>query len=205
MTAIATASTSEACRILLVDPDAAGAELRDALAAEPWVETVEEARGAAHAEAAAARLRPDVAVVASPPGVAEDATCQRVKRGWRPTRILFVGTTPGDSPGAARAAGAAGAVPGDWAPGDLAGAVRMVALGMTVFPAGAADEGDVLSEREHAVLRLMAGGATNPEIADRLYLSPHTVKDHTTALYRKLNARNRAEAVARAQRRGLLD
>ena len=54
------------------------------------------------------------------------------------------------------------------------------------------------------MLDLIAAGSTNREIAERLYLSPHTVKEHTSALYRKLQARNRAEAVQRAQRIGLL-
>ena len=54
------------------------------------------------------------------------------------------------------------------------------------------------------MLALIAGGSTNREIAAQLYLSPHTVKEHTSALYRKLKARNRAEAVQRAQRIGLL-
>ena len=49
----------------------------------------------------------------------------------------------------------------------------------------------------------MASGATNREIAGSLHLSPHTVKEHTSALYRKLEVRNRAEAVQRAQRLGL--
>ena len=49
----------------------------------------------------------------------------------------------------------------------------------------------------------IAGGATNREIAGTLYLSPHTVKEHTSTLYRKLGARNRADAVQRAQRLGL--
>ena len=51
----------------------------------------------------------------------------------------------------------------------------------------------------------MASGATNREIAGALYLSPHTVKEHTSALFRKLEVRNRTEAVQRAQRLGLLD
>jgi DNA-binding NarL/FixJ family response regulator len=62
---------------------------------------------------------------------------------------------------------------------------------------------DALTAREREVLALMAGGATNREIADRLYLSPHTVKDHTSSLYRKLEVRNRTEAVQRAERLGL--
>ena len=56
----------------------------------------------------------------------------------------------------------------------------------------------------YEVLTHMAGGATNKEIAERLFLSPHTVKEHTSGLYRKLKVRNRAEAVQRAQRLGLL-
>ncbi len=53
-------------------------------------------------------------------------------------------------------------------------------------------------------LNLMASGATNPEIAEALHLSKHTVKEHTSAVYRKLEVRNRTEAVQRAQRLGLL-
>ena len=54
------------------------------------------------------------------------------------------------------------------------------------------------------MLELIASGATNREIADSLFLSPNTVKEHTSSLYRKLDVRNRAEAVQRAQRLGLL-
>jgi ATP/maltotriose-dependent transcriptional regulator MalT len=62
----------------------------------------------------------------------------------------------------------------------------------------------LLSEREREVLDLMARGATNREIAGSLHLSPHTVKEHTSSLYRKLKVRNRAEAVRRSERLGLL-
>jgi len=61
-----------------------------------------------------------------------------------------------------------------------------------------------LTERERAVLELMASGATNPEIGETLHLSRHTVKEHSSAVYRKLGVRNRTEAVQRAQRLGLL-
>ena len=54
------------------------------------------------------------------------------------------------------------------------------------------------------MLEAVASGATNREIAERLFLSPHTVKEHTSSLYRKLGARNRAEAVQKAQRIGLI-
>jgi two-component system response regulator DesR len=82
----------------------------------------------------------------------------------------------------------------------------MVGLGMSMFdPEAAADPGEpVLTERETVVLKLIATGATNREIAADLHLSPHTVKEHASALYRKLEARNRADAVLRAQRLGIL-
>ena len=108
------------------------------------------------------------------------------------------------SPAAARAAGASGFVSKDWEAHEVATAVRMVGLGMTMFPPKAEQPAPLLTEREREVLDLIAAGSTNREIAERLYLSPHTVKEHTSALYRKLGARNRAEAVQRAQRIGLL-
>jgi DNA-binding NarL/FixJ family response regulator len=205
MTVLDRSDRRSGLRILLVDGDELHARLRALLGGQPWVDRVDAVHGPEAAETAAARLRPDVAVLASAPAVADDATCQRVRRASHRTRLLFVADEAIAAPEVARAAGAAGVASAGWTLDDLAGAVRMVALGMTLFPAARADAADALSEREHAVLRLMASGATNREIAERLYLSPHTVKDHTTSLYRKLNARNRAEAVARAQRRGLLD
>jgi two-component system response regulator DesR len=75
---------------------------------------------------------------------------------------------------------------------------------MTMFAPKSDQPEPLLSEREREVLELIAAGYTNKEIAEELYLSPHTVKEHTSALYRKLGARNRAEAVQRAQRIGLL-
>jgi DNA-binding CsgD family transcriptional regulator len=61
-----------------------------------------------------------------------------------------------------------------------------------------------LSAREHEVLALAAEGATNPQIAAQLGISPKTVMHHTTSVYRKLGVRGRAEAVAAAYRSGLL-
>ena len=58
-----------------------------------------------------------------------------------------------------------------------------------------------MSERSS---RWIASGATNAEIAKQLYLSPHTVKEYASTIYRKLGVRNRAEAVTAAQRRGLV-
>ena len=61
-----------------------------------------------------------------------------------------------------------------------------------------------LSEREIEVLQLIAEGLTNPELADRLYLSLNTVKVHTRNIYSKLGVNNRTSAVARARALGIL-
>lgn len=62
-----------------------------------------------------------------------------------------------------------------------------------------------LSEREREVLRLIAEGLSNQELAARLYLSPHTIKVHTRNIYGKLGVTSRTQALARARTLGILD
>jgi DNA-binding NarL/FixJ family response regulator len=62
-----------------------------------------------------------------------------------------------------------------------------------------------LSTREEEVLRLVAEGLTNKEIAQRLILTENTVKTHVTSLFNKLGVDSRAQAVAVAAHEGLLD
>ena len=109
------------------------------------------------------------------------------------------------SPEAAKAAGASGFIPKEWGAADIARAVRMVGLGMTVFQPQVDDDAAALvAPREREVLDMITRGATNREIAAALHLSPHTIHEHTSSLYRKLGARNRADAVQRAHRLGLV-
>jgi LuxR family maltose regulon positive regulatory protein len=61
-----------------------------------------------------------------------------------------------------------------------------------------------LSERELDVLKLLAEGQSNPEIASNLYLSLNTVKAHTRNIYSKLGVNNRTQAGAKARSLGLL-
>jgi len=129
--------------------------------------------------------------------------CERLRAERPPPNVLLISGAGRINPTAARAAGAAGFISKDWPAADIAGAVRMVGLGMTVFRPNEAPAGPPLTEREREVLDLIAGGSTNREIAEQLFLSPHTVKEHTSSLYRKLQVRNRAEAVQKAQRLGL--
>jgi DNA-binding CsgD family transcriptional regulator/pimeloyl-ACP methyl ester carboxylesterase len=65
--------------------------------------------------------------------------------------------------------------------------------------------GESLSAREAEVLRLLAAGFSNAEIADQLIIAPGTVKTHTARIFRKLDVDNRTRAVARAREFGLLD
>ncbi len=74
-------------------------------------------------------------------------------------------------------------------------------------PAGAPDDGsppEPLSDRELEVLRLVASGKTNAEVARELFVAVGTVKAHANNIYRKLDASNRAEAVSKARNMGLL-
>jgi two-component system response regulator DesR len=154
----------------------------------------------------ARRYEPHVALVDLFLGEESGAeVCEQLRAASPVTRVLLISGAGRISPNAAKAAGASGFVSKDWDAGDVARAVRMVGLGMTVFePARDTAPAGLLTDREREVLDLIADGSTNNEIAKALFLSPHTVKEHTSSLYRKLKVRNRAEAVQRAQRLGLI-
>ena len=196
---------SERLRVLVVDDhDVVHWGFRVMLAEQPWVERCLSARSGAEAVAVADECSPHVALVDL--FVREESgaeICERLRTAAPAMRVLLISGAGRISPSAARAAGAAGFVPKDWSARDIAEAVRMVARGMTVFR-DAEEPANRLSAREREVLDLIASGATNAEIALRLHLSPWTVKEYTGAVYRKLEVRNRAEAVHRAQRLGLL-
>jgi DNA-binding NarL/FixJ family response regulator len=64
---------------------------------------------------------------------------------------------------------------------------------------------ELLSRRELVVLKLLAAGHTNKEIAQELFIAQGTVKAHVASVYRKLGVHSRAEAVSRAKDLGLLD
>jgi two-component system response regulator DesR len=192
-------------RVLVVDDhDVVQWGFRLLLTEQPWIERCLSAHDSDEALALARRWEPHVALVDLFLGGESGAElCEALRRVSPRTRVLLISGAGWISPQAARAAGAAGFVPKDWSADDVASAVRMVGKGMTVFPPRSDQPQVPLSSREREVLGLMASGATNKEIARHLFLSPHTVKEHTSAVYRKLRVRNRAEAVKRAERLGL--
>ena len=192
-------------RVLVVDDhDVVHWGFKLLLTEQPWVERCLTARTVNEALQLTRRYEPHVALIDLFLGEHSGAElCETIRREVPSTRVLLISGAGWISPQAAKAAGASGFVSKDWSADDVAMAVRMVGKGMTVFAPRSEAPSAPLSEREREVLALMSSGATNKEIAERLFLSPHTVKEHTSSLFRKLGARNRTEAVLRAERLGL--
>jgi DNA-binding NarL/FixJ family response regulator len=193
-------------RVLVVDDhDVVHWGFRVLLGQQDWVERCLAARTGAEALEHVNTFAPDVALVdLFLAGESGADLCASIRKASPSTRVLLISGSGRMSPAAARAAGASGFVSKDWDASDVAAAVRMVGLGMTMFSPKSDQPEPILTGRDREVLDLIAVGSTNREIAEQLFLSPHTVKEHTSSLYRKLSARNRAEAVQRAQRIGLL-
>lgn len=118
-------------------------------------------------------------------------------------------------------AGASGYLTKDCSSDELVGAVRAVAGGDTVLSPGlagamlqevqklgqaqsqAAAE-PIITKREEEVLQLIADGLSTQEVAERLYISLKTVKNHLASIYQKLDSRDRTQAVVRAVRMGII-
>ena len=193
-------------RVLVVDDhDVVQWGFRLLLERQPWVERCMAARDGDEALELIRAAKPHVALVDLFLGRESGAEVSSELRAASPgTKILLISGAGRISPAAARAAGASGFVSKDWGAPDVLKAIRMVGLGMDVFEPAPPAPDATLSEREREVVTLIASGSTNREIADELYLSPHTVKEYTSGVYRKLGVRNRAEAVRRAQSLGLI-
>lgn len=175
------------------------------LSREDWVTRCLGARNSAEAVALTRRYEPQVALVDLMLRNESGAdVCEMIRQVSPSTRVLLMSGTGRIANGAARSVGAAGFIPKDWPTADILRALRAVGLGRTVFAPAPETPSTALTDRERHVLDLLATGATNREIASDVHLSPHTVKEHVSSLYRKLGARNRADAVQRAQRFGLL-
>lgn len=117
---------------------------------------------------------------------------------------------------AALAAGASGYLVKDCSLDEIAEAVRLAASDATLSPGLASsmlaevrrlDEPDaerIVTKREEEVLQLIADGCSTTEVAERLYISQKTVKNHLASIYQKLDARDRTQAVLQAVRMGII-
>lgn len=146
------------------------------------------------------------------PGMDGIAALQRLRERGDATPVLLL-TTFGDSDLLLRAteAGAQGFLLKDAAPEDLREAIARVARGETLLQPVSTDpvraryryhaEGaprEAFSQREVAILRLLAGGYSNKEIARSLFLAEGTVKNYVSAILDKLDTRDRTRAVLKA-------
>jgi DNA-binding NarL/FixJ family response regulator len=195
-------------RVLVVDDqEIVTWGFRLVLSREPWVERCLTASTEAQAVTYARRFQPHVLLIDVFLGERSGIeTCDRIREVSPHTRMLLMSGVGRVSAKAVRLAGAAGFVSKGWRPDDLARAVRMVGLGLTLTaPEDPDPVVSQLSIREREILRGIAEGKTNAEIAVAMSLSQHTVKQHASKIFRKLGVHNRTEAVRRGERLGYID
>jgi len=207
-------------QVVLVDDHAVvRSGLRLLLDGQEDIKVVGEAGNAQDAVFRARALRPDVILLdVVMPGESGIEVLPTLLKESPDTRVLVLSMQ--DDPSYVReafAAGASGYVLKEAADEEVVSAVREIAGGGSyVHPAlgarmvaaeaqeRAAAEADPLSEREREVLRLLALGHTNQEIADQLYISVRTAESHRAHIMQKLRLATRAELVRYALSHGLL-
>ena len=209
-------------RVLLADDHAIVREgLKALVNSQPDMEVVGEAPDGLVAVSLTAELDPDVAVVdVSMPGLGGADVTRRLRQADPGRKVLVL--TVHEDKGYLRLlldAGAAGYVLKRAAAAELVQAIRAVAAGGTyldpalaasvvddfVRPAERDEPAAELSERETAVVRLIALGYSNKEIAAQLKLSVKTVETYKTRSMEKLHIRSRVDIVRYAARRGWLE
>jgi DNA-binding NarL/FixJ family response regulator len=209
-------------RVLIVEDDALmRAGLRGILEREPGLEVVGEAQDGREALEHARRTRPDVVLMdIRMPGVDGISATREVLAALPETRVMILTTFEQDDYifGALRA-GASGFLLKRTRPEELVAAIHTVAAGdsllspsvtsrviarMAQRPAVGAEGGaERLTSREREVLRLVARGLSNAEIAAELVIEESTVKTHTKRLVGKLGLRDRVQVVIYAYEHGL--
>jgi DNA-binding NarL/FixJ family response regulator len=214
-------SSAEPLRILIVDdhPSFRGG-LRALLATDDRLRVVAEASTGAGAISAVASSAPDVVLMdVSMPGIDGVEATRRIVDAA--PHVAIVVLTMRDDDGtvfAALRAGARGYLLKGAPRGELLRAIHAAAAGEALFgpaiarrmmayfgrPApAAAPPFPELSAREREILELVAAGRSNPEIATSLGIAPKTIRNHVSAIFAKLQVRDRAEAIVRARAAGL--
>lgn len=193
--------------LVVDDQEIAGLGLRVALSVQPWIARCLFTRDLPGAVRLACRYDLHVALVGDRVGGLDGVAASRRLVAQVPhLRTIVLGDVGALGPEVVRRAGAWGSVGRDWSARAIVEAVRAVAHGSRPAAPRRVEAGRPvpLSPQQLRVLRLIADGTTNREIAERLRLSPHTVKDHVAELFRRLDVRNRAQAVQQGQRLGLI-
>jgi two-component system, NarL family, response regulator NreC len=194
--------------VLAADDAAVRPKLRRLLQSAPGLEIVAEAGDAESAVEAVVRHAPAALVLDldRPGDISSLDTIRAVQQASPATRVVVL-VTKDDARFAHHAldAGAAACILGDPPGEDLVDAVRRAAAErLAPAPPEPGPPPDDLTERELDVLRLLALGHTNAEIAGQLHLSVRTIEGHRARLQHKLSRPSRAELVRYALDRGLL-
>jgi DNA-binding NarL/FixJ family response regulator len=211
-----------AVRVLLADDHRMLREGLRRTLEEHGFAVVGEADDGEQATRLALELRPDVVVMdVTMPNVDGVKATGDIRSEWPEARVVML-TMHSDQDIVTNAirAGASGYLTKDCTSDELVGAIQSVASGDTVLSPGlagamlqevqklgraapAAAE-PVITKREEEVLQLVADGLSTPEVAERLYISLKTVKNHLASIYQKLDSRDRTQAVVRAVRMGII-
>ena len=192
--------------------------MRQAMEAEGF-DVVGEAADGAEAVALAERHSPDVVLMdVTMPGVDGIAATRRIRAKLPATQVVML-TMHADRDVITRAigAGAIGYLTKDCSVEEVAETVRLAATGDAALSPGlalgmlnaarqngSAEPEPIISKREEEVLQLFATGASPTEVADQLFISVRTVKNHLSSIYQKLDARDRTQAVLKAVRMGII-
>ncbi len=207
-------------RVLIVDDHPVTRNgLRTALSTEDDVEIVGEAMSGEEAVGKAKELSPDVVFMdVRMPGIGGIEATRRIRQQDDHAKvILFTVDESRASMSEAIQAGVSGYLLKDVSADELLSAARMALEGKAVIHPALTQalieeirQGDhapesVLSARETEILQKVAYGSTTKEVAEELGISPHTVKTHLERIFEKLGANDRAQAVAIAIRKGILE
>ena len=207
---------TEPIRLLIADDHfVVRAGLRDVLSSQPDFEIVGEATNGVEAVALADRLKPDVLLTdLSMPQMDGVTAIGRIKAEHREIQILVLTSYDSDSDVLpAIEAGAIGYLLKDAPREELYSAIRAAAEGKPLLTSTVAARlmermrgpaVEALSSREIDVLKLVARGANNKEIANQLYITQATVKSHLIRIYGKLDVSDRTAAVTKALELGIL-
>jgi len=194
--------------------------LRALLSSVPDTEVVGEAATGEEAIAQATTLAPDVVLMdIQMPGMnGIEATWRILQANPAAAVVVLTMFEDDDSVFAAMRAGARGYILKGASQAEMLRAIRAVASGEALFGPSIAVRllaffaGNVstppvpfpdLTNREREILNLIAGGHDNADIADRLFLSPKTIRNHVSIIFGKLQVADRAQAIVRAREAGL--